>query len=100
MFRRAILAVGLALTLATLAHSQQPTTPPVPEDALAPRELIAWSSLQTPQPAQQQLPTSQTHPDRDSPHCLPQPTVPQQQQEPAQSQDAPPLKARDPHGRN
>jgi hypothetical protein len=59
MFRGAILAGGLALVATSLVSAQEPRTPPVPEDALAPRELIAWSSLQTPQPAQQTLPPIQ-----------------------------------------
>ena len=55
MFRGAILAGGVALAVTSFVYGQQPTTPPVPEDALAPRELIAWSNLQTPQPAQEPL---------------------------------------------
>lgn len=63
MFRKAILAVGLALTAGVpVLYAQQPTTPPVPEDALSPRELIAWNSLQIPRPAQQQLPAIQAQP--------------------------------------
>lgn len=62
----AILAGGLALAVPSVVHAQQSTASSVLEDALTPRELIAWSSLQTPQPAQQQLPVAQAHPGRDS----------------------------------
>lgn len=62
MFRRAIVAGALALGMAPVAYAQQPTTPPVPEDVLAPRELIAWTSLQTPRPVPQQIPAIQAQP--------------------------------------
>ena len=62
MFRKAILAAGLGLAAAPVLLAQQATTPPVPEDALSPRELIAWSSLQIPRPAQQQIPAIQAQP--------------------------------------
>lgn len=89
MFRMPILAAGVLLAAASVVHAQQSTPPPVPEDALAPRELIAWSNLQTPQPAQQQ-PVSQTRthePNQDSRRAQPQ-AAPQSQQQPAQSQNA------------
>lgn len=87
MFRNAILAGGLALAAASLAHAQQPTTPPVPEDALTPRELIAWSSLQTPQPARQQLPATQAPPCQDSAERPQQQTGAQDPHAPAQPQN-------------
>src|ERR1700752_1904714 len=71
MFRRAILALGLALAVTSFVVAQEPTAPPVPEDVLAPRELIAWSSLQTPQPAQKPVPPIQSQarePNQDSAH--------------------------------
>lgn len=83
MFRRTILAGGLALA-GSLLHAQQPTTPPVPEDALTPRELIAWSSLQTPLPAQQQLPSTPAKPNQNL-ECAQQPIG---SSEPVQSQSA------------
>ena len=92
MFRTAILAGALAVSVPSVIRAQQATTPPVPEDALTPRELIAWSTLQTPQPVQQQLPP-QTQSDhsseyRDSVHRSQQQNDPQPQ-EPARSQPAP-----------
>lgn len=62
MFRSASLVGGLALAAASFVYAQQPTTPPVPEDALSPRELIAWTSLQIPRPAQEALPANLTPP--------------------------------------
>ena len=59
MLRHVILVGGLALAAGSVVYGQQSTTPPVPEDALAPRELIAWTTLQTPRPAQEQLPAIQ-----------------------------------------
>ena len=99
MYRKAILAGGLALAVTSVIQAQQPTTPPVPEDALSPRELIAWSSLQTPQPAQQQLAGAQAQPSHDSEqgetHRPQQQNDPQPQQEPARSHNAVPPAARD-----
>ena len=75
--------------LTSVIQAQQPTTPPIPEDALTPRELIAWSSLQTPQPAQQQPPaqTQSNHASehRDSANRSLPPSDPQPPQEPARS---------------
>ena len=62
MFRSAIVAGILALAAGSVAHAQQPTTPRVPEDALAPRELIAWTSLQIPRPVEEQIPAIQSQP--------------------------------------
>src|ERR1700758_2687788 len=86
MFRDAILAGGLALAAASLARAPQHTTPPVPEDALTARELIAWSNLQTPQPACQQPPAAQAPPYQDSAQ-YPQPTGTQDPHVPAQPQN-------------
>jgi Protein of unknown function (DUF5818) len=47
----------IALGAASLAAAQdQNVRPQVPEDAFSTRELIAWSSMQKPQPAPQPLP--------------------------------------------
>ena len=107
MFRRAILAGGLALTVASVVHAQEPTTPPVPEDALTPRELIAWSTLQIPRPAQEPLSAIQTQAreqNQDSEHRdfaprLQQPTAAQAQQERAQSHNTAQSPTRDPRSR-
>lgn len=64
------------LASVSCAFAQQPSpdqqTPQTPEDAFETRELIAWSSLQKPQPAPQPLPP------RDTP--IPQPDQPPDQQ--------------------
>lgn len=62
MFRKLIFPGCLALAVASVAYAQQPTAPPIPEDALSPRELIAWTSLQIPRPAQVQIPAVQIQP--------------------------------------
>lgn len=55
------------------ATAQQPqNTPQTPEDAFSTRQLIAWSSLQKPQPSPQPLPP------RDTP--IPQPDQPSEEQ--------------------
>ena len=100
MFRGAILAGSLALAVASVVHAQEPKTPPVPEDALAPRELIAWSSLQTPQPTQEPLPSIQTQaraPNQDCAHGPQQSTAAQVQQERAQSHNSAQSPPRDAH---
>src|SRR5947209_11094975 len=52
-----IVPLLVALGAASLAAAQDPnSTPQVPEDAFSTRELIAWSSMQKPQPAPQPLP--------------------------------------------
>ena len=88
MFRSAIVAGTLALA-GSVVHAQQPTKPQVPEDALTPRELIAWTSLQTPRPVEEQPPAIQSQPgDRvqDPRHRPQQATGSQAQPEPAISQ--------------
>jgi Protein of unknown function (DUF5818) len=62
-------------------------TPQFPEDALAPRQLIAWSYLQKPQPAPQPLPPRDTplpQPDPQDQQAKP-PSDPQNQQRPTQA---------------
>jgi hypothetical protein len=57
MSRRTNLFAAFLLATTPLAFGQEPQSPPqFPEDALAPRQLIAWSRLQEPQPAPQPLP--------------------------------------------
>src|ERR1700758_2905065 len=100
MFRKTIFAGGLAFAVTSFVYAQQPTTPPVPEDALAPRELIAWSSLQTPQPTQEPLPSIQTQaraPNQDCAHGPQQSTAAQVQQERAQSHNSAQSPPRDAH---
>ncbi len=66
---------GLLVAVTPLAFGQEPQlTPQFPEDALATRQLIAWSWLQKPQPAPQPLPP------RDTP--IPQPDPQGQQPKP------------------
>jgi hypothetical protein len=57
MCRLAACLIGLALSLSPFALAQSPdTNAQNPEDAFSTRELIAWSSVQKPQPAPQPLP--------------------------------------------
>ncbi len=54
-------AAALAVGIASVALAQEQTAKPqVPEDAFSTRELIAWSSMQKPQPAPQPLPPRDT----------------------------------------
>jgi len=76
------------LVMTPLAFGQEgQQTPQFPEDALAPRQLIAWSYLQKPQPAPQPLPPRDTP----IPQADPQdqqakpPADPQNQQTPTQA---------------
>lgn len=76
--------IGLVLILlcgsAVLTYAQDPAPQPqVPEDAFSTRELIAWSSVQKPQPTPQPLPP----PDK----AIPQPD--QQRTDDAKSQPGP-----------
>jgi hypothetical protein len=100
MFRRAILALCVGLAATSFVLAQEPTAPPVPEDALAPRELIAWSSLQTPQPAQKPVPPIQTQtrePNQDSAQGSQRPADDQAQQQRAQSHKSAHSLSRDEH---
>jgi uncharacterized protein DUF5818 len=90
MGRTANLLGILRLGITSFALSQEPQlpTPQVPEDAFATRQLIAWSSLQKPQPAPQPLPPRDTpipQPDQPSDQQAKPPADPQNQQAPAQS---------------
>jgi Protein of unknown function (DUF5818) len=76
LFAGALFAVG----------QDGPLASPFPEDAIAPRELIAWSRVQKPQPAPQPLPPPDTavpQPDQDSKA----PADPQGQQAPSQNSE-------------
>lgn len=89
MDRTTILA-GFLLTVTSLALSQEPkiSPPPVPEDAFATQQLIAWSNLQKPQPAPQPLPPRDTpipQPDQGQDQQAKPPADPQNQQTPTQS---------------
>jgi hypothetical protein len=57
MHRTTNLFAGFLLAITPLAFGQESqSAPQFPEDALAPRQLIAWTRLQEPQPAPQPLP--------------------------------------------
>lgn len=62
MYRTTNFLAGLVLFLAPLAVAQEPQlpNPQTPEDAMQTRQLVAWSSLQKPQPAPQPLPPPDT----------------------------------------
>jgi uncharacterized protein DUF5818 len=61
MNRTTNLIAGLFLLISGVAFCQdQQSALQVPEDALSPRELIAWSSVQKPQPTPQPLPPPDT----------------------------------------
>lgn len=70
MDRTTTLSLALPF-LAALAILSQRSPAQTPEDAYSSRELIAWSQLQTPQPAPQPLPP---------PEQIPQPEQPRDQQ--------------------
>lgn len=78
MNRATNLFAGFLVAITPLAFAQEPQ-PQFPEDAMATRELIAWSRLQDPQPAPQPMPPRDNR--------IPQPD--QQGQQPADPQ-APP----------
>src|SRR5690242_18770750 len=71
------------------ALAQQPSAnPQTPEDAFQTRDLIAWSSLQKPQPAPQPLPPRDTpipQPDQPPDQQAKSPGDPHTEQSPAQS---------------
>lgn len=79
---------GLLLAITPLAFRQEPQlTSQFPPDALATRQLIAWSRLQKPQPAPQPLPPRDTpipQPDQQDQQVKP-PADPQNEQTPTQS---------------
>ena len=79
---------GFLLAIAPLVFGQEPQlTQQFPEDALATRQLVAWSRLQKPQPAPQPLPPRDTplpQPDPQDQQAKP-PADPHNQQTPTQS---------------
>jgi hypothetical protein len=79
---------GFLLAVAPLAFGQEPQlTQQFPEDALATRQLVAWSRLQKPQPTPQPLPPRDTplpQPDPQDQQAK-QPADPHTQQTPTQS---------------
>jgi len=88
-----LLMLGLSL-FATKAIAQQ-RSPQTPEDAYTSRDLIAWSQLQTPQPAPQPLPPKdkQVPQPEQPPDQQPKPPAdPNNQQRPIQSNSATGLK--------
>ena len=91
MFRRTILLAGIALGVTSGVLAQQSTTPAIPEDALTPRELIAWSDLQMPRPAHEAPPPPQAEPrepdGNSGPHSQ-QPNSVQVDQEPRSHHDS------------
>jgi hypothetical protein len=80
--------VGLLLATAPLAFGQEPQlTSQFPAEPLASQQLIAWTSLQKPQPAPQPLPPPDTpipQPDPQGQKAQPSPN-PQTPETPAQS---------------
>ena len=89
MYRWTNLLAGFVLATVSYGLAQQPpTNPQTPEDAFQTRELIAWSSLQKPQPAPQPLPPRDTpipQPDQPAEQQAKSPADPQTEQSPAQS---------------
>lgn len=78
----------LVLILGSLAAAQesQIANPQTPEDAMATRQLIAWSSMQKPQPAPQPLPPDENavpQPGQQPDQQVKPPADPQTQQSPA-----------------
>src|SRR5512140_1099480 len=89
MGRLTNLIVAFFFAVAPCALAQQPSpNPQTPEDAFQTRELIAWSTLQKPQPAPQPLPPRDTpvpQPDQPPDQQSKSPADPQRQQSPVQS---------------
>src|SRR5579864_2807412 len=88
LFRWMSVGVGFLLSVAPFALSQGTPNPQTPEDAFEARTLIAWTSLQKPQPAPQPLPPRDTplpQPDQPADQQSKSPADPQTQQSPAQT---------------
>ncbi|HZQ94444.1 MAG TPA: DUF5818 domain-containing protein [Candidatus Sulfotelmatobacter sp.] len=83
-----LIPVVILTMVCALAAQQPQSNPPTPEDAFTTRQLIAWSSLQKPQPAPQPLPPRDTpipQPDQQPDQQAKPPADPQTEQSPAQS---------------
>lgn len=79
----AVLSLGVDVSLyaQNVSSSEQST-----QNTPAPRQLIAWSSLQKPHPVPQPLPPPDTPvPQPDQPNSAPKPADPQTQQTPTQT---------------
>jgi hypothetical protein len=89
MYRTTSLAAGFIVCVASIAFAQEPQLKPeIPEDAFGTRDLIAWSSLQKPQPMPQPLPPRDTpipQPDQSADQQAKSPADPQHQQSPVQA---------------
>jgi Protein of unknown function (DUF5818) len=89
IFRLTSLGIAFLIGLVSLSLGQRPQyNEQNPEDSFTARELIAWSSLQKPQPAPQPLPPRDTpipQPDQPKDDQARPPADPQNQQSPAQS---------------
>lgn len=82
MTRTSALIAFFVVAGAVFASAQEgPLASSFPEDAIAPRELIAWSRVQKPQPAPQPLPPPDT--------AVPQPDQDSKSQSDPQGQQAP-----------
>ncbi len=69
---RTTIVLSFGVLLFSAGAMAQQSSPQTPEDAYSSRELIAWSQLQTPQPAPQPLPPKEKQ--------IPQPEQPADQQ--------------------
>jgi len=89
MYRTTILLAGLFLAMVSITSAQDPPlNQQTPEDAFGTRQLIAWSSLQKPQPTPQPLPPRDTpipQPGQQPDQQSKSPADPQTEQSPAQS---------------
>jgi glucan-binding YG repeat protein len=89
MYRMTGLLAGVILAGSAVALGQEPQlNQEIPENAFSTRDLIAWTSLQKPQPAPQPLPPRDTpipQPDQPQDQKAKAPAGPQSQQSPAQS---------------
>lgn len=89
MYRKTNLLLAFLLATGALAVAQEsPSRLQAPEDAMQTRQLIAWSSLQKPQPAPQPLPQQDNQvpqPDQRPDQQAEPPADPHTEQTPAQS---------------
>jgi Protein of unknown function (DUF5818) len=88
MYRVTALVALFVLALTCCIAQESQTNHQTPEDAFNTRQLIAWSSLQKPQPAPQPLPPRDTpipQPDQQPDQQAKSPADPQKDESPAQS---------------